>query len=305
MTAMAPARVAIAGASGLIGTAVSARLRGLGHEVTRLVRFREPAGAPDALYWRPDRGEIDADRLAGHHVVINLAGENIFGIWTRARKQRIRRSRLEGTSLLANTIASLPEPDRPRLLIMASAVGYYGDRPWDVPLTEDHPPGDTFLARVLVDMEAAAAPASRAGVPVAILRFAPVLDPDAVLLKAIALATRFGLGAALGNGGQPFPWVTRTEIADVVAFVMDRAELEGPVNVVAPENVSNAGFVDCVARVLNRPRFLRVPAPVVRLLGDLGKELLVGQYVVPQRLAAAGYEWRDPALEPALRRMLR
>lgn len=302
---MTPRRVAITGASGLIGTAVAARVRGLGHQVTRLVRSREAAQAPDAVYWRPDRGEIETDRLAGHDVVINLAGENIFGLWTRARKERIRRSRLEGATLLANSIASMPAAARPRLLILASAVGYYGDRPWNEPLAEDQPPGDTFLARVLVDMEAATSPASRAGVRVAILRFAPVLDPDAFLLRAISLATRFGLGAALGPGGQPFPWVTRAEIADVIPFVMDHPDLEGPVNVVAPEKASNAEFVDAVARVLNRPRFLRIPTPLVRLLGDFGDELLVGQWVVPQKLEAAGYDWRDPALEPALRRMLR
>jgi uncharacterized protein len=299
------ARVAVSGASGLLGTAVTARLRGLGHEVTRLVRSREAAAAPDAVFWRPARGEIEAGGLAGHDVVINLAGENIFGVWTRAKKERIRRSRIEGVTLLADTIASMAEPDRPALLIIASAVGYYGDRPWDEPLTEAAPPGDTYLARVLIDMEAATAPASGAGVRVVIPRFAPVLDPDAVLLRAIALATRLGLGAALGPGGQPFPWVTRAEIADVMAFLMDRPDLEGPVNVVAPDQVSNAEFVDTVARVLNRPRFLRIPTPVVRLLGDLGDELLVAQRVVPEKLEVAGYEWRDPALEPALRRLLR
>jgi uncharacterized protein len=297
-------RVAITGASGLIGTAVTARLRGLGHQVTRLVRSREAARAPDAVYWNPDRGEVDAAGLAGHAVVINLAGENIFGLWTPAKKERIRRSRLDGATLLANTLAAMPEADRPALFILASAVGYYGDRPWDEPLTEDRPPGDGFLARVLVDMELATAPAGGVGIRVVFLRFAPVVDPDAFLLSAIARATRFGLGAALGPGGQPFPWVTRAEIADIVPFVMDRPELDGPVNVAAPGQVSNAGFVDTVARVLNRPRFLRVPAPVVRLLGDFGDELLVGQRVVPRELTAAGYDWRDPELEPALRRML-
>jgi uncharacterized protein len=301
---MSPTRVAITGASGLLGTAVAARLRGLGHPITRLVRSREASGAPDASFWRPDRGEIDARGLAGHDVIINLAGENIFGLWTRARKERIRRSRLDGVTLLAGALEAMPQAERPSLLICASAVGFYGDRPWHEPLTEDEPPGDTFLARVLIDMEAAAAPAERAGVRVAFLRFAPVLDPDALLLRAMSLATRLGLGAALGPGGQPFPWVTRAEIADVVPFVMDRPDLAGPINVVGPELVSNAEFADAVARVLNRPRFLRVPTPVVKLLGEFGQELLVGQRVVPRKLEAAGYQWRDPALEPALRRML-
>lgn len=305
MDAPTPVRVAIAGESGLIGTAVSARLRGAGHRVTRLVRSREAAEAPDAVYWRPAAGEIDSAGLAGHDVVINLAGENIFGLWTDARKERIRRSRVDGVTLLASTIEAMAAADRPGLFIAASAVGYYGDRPWNETLTEDEPPGDTFLARVLVDMEAAAEPVGRAGVRVVMTRFAPVLDPDALLLRAISLASGLGLGAALGPGGQPFPWVTRAEIADVMLFVMDHPDIRGAVNVVAPEQISNAGFVDAVARVLNRPRFLRIPTPVVRLLGDLGDELLVGQRVVPRRLEAAGYEWRDPSLQPALMRMLR
>lgn len=301
---MTISRIAVTGASGLLGTALTARLKGLGHQVTRVVRSREAAEAPDALYWRPERGEIDRAGLAGHGAVVNLAGENIFGLWTPAKKERIRSSRLDGVRLLVEAIVALPPAERPEALVVASGVGYFGDRPWDEPLTEADPPGDTYLARVLVDMEAAAAVAREAGVRVVMPRFAPVVDPDAFLLQGIATATRLGLGAALGSGDQPFPWVTRAEIADVLAFLLERTELDGPVNVAAPEKVTNAEFVDAVARVLNRPRCLRVPAPLVRLAGDFGTELLVGQWVVPAKLEAAGYEWRDPALEPTLRRML-
>lgn len=297
-------RVAITGASGLIGTAVGDRLRDLGHGVTRLVRSRDAAQHADAVYWRPAAGEIDAPGLAGHDVVVHLAGENIFGLWTPAKKRRIRESRLEGTTLLARTLAEMAPAERPRTLLIASAVGYYGDRPPDEALTEDEPPGDTFLARVLVDMEAATAPARDAGVRVVMLRFAPVVDPDSFLLGALTPATRLGLGATVGSGSQPFPWVTTDEIAHVVPFVMQHADLEGPINVAAPQQVTNAEFVDTLARVLNRPRLLRVPAPLIRLLGDLGEELLVSQWVVPAKLEAAGYEWRDPNLEAALRRML-
>jgi uncharacterized protein len=301
---MTPMRVAIAGASGLIGTAVTDHLRKSGHEVTRLVRHSDATAQSDAVYWRPDSGEIDADALAGHQIIINLAGENIFGAWTPAKKRRIRESRLEGTTLLASTIERMADSHRPDLFIVASAVGFYGDRPWTEPLGEDSPPGDSFLARVLVDMEAAAATVERLGVRLVIPRFAPVVDPAAVLLRGIAMATRFGLGAALGPGGQPFPWVTLADVAGVVALAMARTDMQGPVNVVAPDHVTNAEFVDAVARVLNRPRFLRVPTPVVKLAGDLGKELLVGQLVVPGKLKSAGYEWQDPELDRALRRML-
>jgi uncharacterized protein len=297
-------RIAIAGASGFLGTAVTDRLRELGHHVTALVRSREAARAPDTVYWRPGEGEIDAAGLAGYDVVLNLAAESIFGLWTPAKKRRIRRSRLDGTSLLARTIAALPADDRPHTLMVASAVGFYGDRDRDQALTEDASPGDTFLARVLVEMEAATGPAAGAGVRVVMLRFAPVVDRGSPLLGGLVPATRLGLGATVGSGRQGFPWVTREEVAHVVPFILDHTELEGPVNVVAPQKTTNAEFVDTLARVLHRPRLLKVPAPLVRLLGDLGEDLLVDQWVVPARLQSAGYRWRDPELEPALRRML-
>jgi uncharacterized protein len=297
-------RIAITGASGLIGTAVTRRLENDGHTITRLVRSREAARAADALYWRPDRSDIDAVGLAGHEVVVNLAGENIFAFWTDDKKERIRRSRVDGTRLLARTMASLSGSDRPSLLINASAVGYFGDRPADEPLPEDASPGDTFMAGVVREWEAATSPASEAGIRVVMLRFSPVLDPEAFVLRSMALASRFGLGATLGSGDQPFPWVTRAEIANLVAFVIDRPDLEGPINVAAPDSVSNAEFVDTVARVVSRPRFLMIPSPLVRLLGGIGEEVLGGARVVPAKLEAAGYPWHDPALEPALRRML-
>jgi uncharacterized protein len=130
------------------------------------------------------------------------------------------------------------------------------------------------------------------------------MDPAATPLQAMTLATRMGLGATIGDGSQPFPWVTRDEIARVVAFIMAHPQVAGPVNVVAPDHVTNQEFADTLARVVNRPRFLQVPAPLVRALGDLGDELLIGAWVVPAALDAAGYPWYDPELEPALRRML-
>jgi uncharacterized protein len=303
--AVNPTRVAVTGASGLVGSAVVKGLERDGHTVTRLVRSRDAARASDALYWNPDRGEIDSAGLAGHGVVVNLAGENIFGLWTAAKKGRIRRSRVDGTRLLASTLADLPASDRPELMVNASAFGIYGNCPPDRPVTEDHPPADTFLAGVVRDWEAATGPAAEAGVRVAMLRFGLVLAPDALLLQGTTLSTRLGLGATLGSGEQPFPWTTRAEIAGVVSFVVGEPALRGPINVAAPDAVTHREFADTVARVLNRPRFLRIPSPVIRLLGQLGDELLRGSRMVPARLGAAGYAWRDPELEPALRRMLR
>jgi uncharacterized protein (TIGR01777 family) len=297
-------RIAITGASGLVGTAVSASLRAAGHSVTRVVRSREAAEADDAVYWRPSRGEIDRDGIAGHDAVINLAGENIFGIWTEAKKRRIRDSRVNGTRLMAETIAGLDDTVRPAVLIHTSGVDYYGDRPADQPMTEDGTGGDTFLARVCQAWEAAAEPAREAGVRVVALRSGLVLDPDALLLQAQDLTTRLGAGATFGDGRQVFPWVTLQDIAGVIRFVLDHEEISGPVNVVGREKVTNEEFADTVARVLRRPRALRVPAFALRMLGDLGELLLGGRWVVPEKLETHGYEWRDPALEPALRRML-
>lgn len=297
-------KIAITGSSGLIGKAVSARLESEGHRITRVVRSRDAAASEDALYWRPSDGEIDDAALAGHDVVINLAGENIFGLWTKAKKRRIRESRVGGTALMAQTIAGLGVTDRPKVMINPSAVGYYGDRPRDRRLTEDAEPADRFMARVCQDWEAATRPAAAAGVRVVITRFGLVLDPNALLFQGVTLATLLGLGAKIGDGQQVFPWVTRDEIADAMAFLLARDDLSGPVNVVAPDKVTNEEFADTVARVLHRPRFLTVPVAALRLLGELGDELAIGAWVAPDVLSRAGYEWRDPTLEGAVRRML-
>lgn len=296
--------IAITGSSGLVGSALTERLTAGGHTVTRVVRSRESATAPDAIYWKPANGEVDAEGVAAQDVVINLAGENIFGLWTPAKKERIHQSRVAGTRLLAETIGGLDVTRRPRLLINASAIGYYGDRPPDQALTEEAEPGESFMAHVVQDWEAATAPAAEAGVRVALTRFGLVLDPSGVLLRGMTLATRLGLGAKIGDGRRPFPWTTRDEIGRVVEFLLADEEVRGPVNVVAPERVTNETFADTVARVLHRPRVLRVPELALRMVGDLGDEMLTGAWVVPEKLAGAGYEWLDPSLEAALRRLL-
>lgn len=292
------------GSSGLIGTAVSERLRAEGHAVTRVVRSRQAAEADDALFWQPSTGEIDARALAGHDAVINLAGENIFGLWTPAKKRRIRESRVGGTRLLAETIAGLDDTARPRVLVNASAIGYYGDRPADRPMTEEAAPADRFMARVVRDWEAATRSAADAGVRVLMTRFGLVLDPNGLLLQGMATATFFGLGAKLGDGQQIFSWTTRAEIANALVFLLGHEALSGPVNVAAPDRVTNEEFADAVARVLNRPRFLAIPDFVLKLAGEIGDEISIGAWVVPEKLKAAGYVWRDPELEPALRRLL-
>jgi hypothetical protein len=307
-------KIAITGSSGLIGTAVTERLRDDGHTVTRMVRSRKAAEADDAFFWKPSTHELDVPALAGHDAIINLAGENIFGLWTAAKKQRIRESRVRGTELLSETIAGLDDTDRPDVLINASAIGYYGDRPADEPMTEEAIPADRFMARVVRDWEAATKPAADAGVRVIMARFGLVLDPEGLLLQGMTVSTLLGLGAKLGSGRQVFPWVTRAEIASVMAFLLAQEAdeetkaasqpLSGPVNVVAPEKVTNEEFADTVARVLNRPRFLAIPKFALRLIGELGDEISSGAWVVPAKLGTSDYTWRHPELEPALRDLL-
>lgn len=297
--------VAITGSSGLLGSAVTAALRERGDRVTRVVRSREAARAEDALFWEPSAGEIDDAALAGHDAVVNLAGENIAGVWTEAKKRRIYRSRVEGTRLLATTLAALSAERRPPVLVSASGAHYFGDRPPGEPMTEDSPPGEGFMADLVRDWEAAGQPARAAGVRTVHLRFGLVLARDALFLQASALATRLGLGATLGDGRQPLPWVTRDDVVGIILFALDHPELSGPVNAAAPESVTGREYADTLARVLGRPRLLRIPAFVLRLLGDLGTDVMLsGARVVPAKLERAGYAWRDPALEPALQRLL-
>ena len=299
-------KVAITGSSGLVGEAVVRALRDRGDHVTRVVRSREAATAEDALFWDPAEGAIDAEALGDHDAVVGLAGENIAGVWTHAKKARIRNSRVHGTRLLADTLAGLPADHRPGTFVSASGAHYFGDRPADRPLTEDDPPGTGFMAELVRDWEAAADPAREAGVRVVNLRFGVVLHPNALLLQATAAATRLGVGAVLGSGEQGFSWITRDDVVGAILFALDTPGLEGPVNTAAPERTTARDYADTLAKVLGRPRFLRIPSFAVEALGDLGSEvMLAGAWVVPRKLEEAGYGWRDPSLEPALRRLLR
>ncbi len=296
------ARIAMTAASGMIGRKVLGELRAGGHSVTRLVRSRQAARAPDAVFWRPASGEIDAAGLEGHDAVIHLSGENIQGLWTPAKKRRIYDSRVNSTRLLARTLAGLREP--PGAMLAASGSSYYGDRPPDQPMDESGPPGTTFLARVSVDNEAAADPARDAGIRVVHFRFAPVLSPDGGLLRFVLPWFRVGLGATLGDGHQLMPWVALDEIPRIVQFLLDHPTVGGPINVAAPGKTTNAEFTHTLARVLGRHAVLQAPEFLIRLLGDLGEDLLLETRVVPAKLQAAGYEFAFPELEAALRRML-
>ena len=302
MAGEAPAvrTVVISGASGLVGGALTTALELDGVRVVRLVR-RRPAPGGWEVGWDPGAGRIDAAGLEGADAVVHLAGESLAaGRWTAARKDAIRRSRVAGTQLIAETLARLPR--RPRVLLSASAVGYYGDR-GDETLTESSPPGTGFLADVCEEWEAATGPARDAGIRVVTPRFGMVLASEGGALPRMLTPFRLGVGGVIGSGDQWVSWIALTDLVAVLRFLMTADEVAGPVNAVAPQPVTNRAFTEALGRVLARPTFIPVPRFVVRLvLGELGEAvLLAGQRVLPARLAQARFPFRCPALDAALR----
>lgn len=297
-----PARVLVTGASGLIGATLVPFLTTGGHAVTRLVRNARPDTG--TIRWDPDAGTVDAAGLDGHDAVVHLAGESIAsGRWTPARKERIRQSRVRGTRLLAETLARLPHP--PRTLVSASAIGWYGDR-GDAIVDEDAAPGSGFLADVCREWEAASEPARVAGIRVVHVRLGVVLTPAGGALAQMLTPFRLGVGGRIGDGRQWMSWIGIDDAVGALHHALVTETLSGAVNAVAPDPVTNADFTKTLARVLRRPALLPVPAAAARLaFGEMADALLLASTRVrPARLAAAGYPFRTPTLEGALRRLL-
>ncbi len=298
-------RILISGASGLIGSALMRRCAEFGHQVLRLVR-NTPSPRADEISFDLQAGRIDRAGLeaAQLEAVVHLAGESIAtGRWTPSRKARIRQSRVEGTRLLAETLAALPTP--PKVFACASAIGYYGHR-GDEELEETSPAGVGFLPDVCREWEAATEPAARAGVRVVRMRFGMVLDASGGALAKMLPLFRLGLGGPIGNGRQYMSWITLDDAASAIESLVSSMTVDGPVNLVAPQPVANRQFARALGRVVRRPALLPVPAIAVRLLlGEMADALLLSSArVVPRRVLAAGFSFRDPQLEPALERLL-
>ncbi len=293
--------VAVTGATGLIGSALVAALEARGHQVVRLVR-RAPK-FPTDRHFDPLVSALDEGALEGFDAVIHLAGETIAQRWTKGAKERIWRSRVVGAHMLVRAISKLER--RPKVFISASAVGYYGPRDDEV-ITEEEGPGTGFLARLCQEWEEATAAASQLGVRVAVARLGIVLSAKGGALGRMLPLFRRGLGAVLGSGEQYVSWVAIDDVVDAFLWLLEREDMSGPFNVTAPEPVRFKELAQTLARVLGRPAFLRVPAPLLLLLmGEMAKEaLLSGQRVVPQRLTSAGFQFRFPQLEGALRHLL-
>jgi uncharacterized protein (TIGR01777 family) len=298
---VAPMKVAITGSSGLIGAALAASLGTGGHEVTKLVRSGADPAAGRFL-WDPSAGTLDQRALEGAGAVVHLAGESVAGRWTAAKKRRILESRVEGTRLLSETLARMESP--PRVMVCASAIGFYGKHT-DGPVDETHAGGDDFLAGVVRAWEAACEPAREAGVRVVNTRFGVVLTPAGGALKPMLVPFRLGAGGRLGSGRQDFSWVAIDDVVGAVVHALATPDLAGPVNVTAPDPVTNAEFARTLSRVLRRPALLPAPAWAVRAaLGEFSQEVLTGARALPRRLLESGYDFRYPQLEPALRHLL-
>ncbi|MHB1095781.1 MAG: TIGR01777 family oxidoreductase [Gemmatimonadaceae bacterium] len=288
-------RIGVTGASGFLGQRLVPALRAQGHEVARIGR-----GAESDIQWNPSAGTIDVARCSGIDAFVHLAGANVGERWTPAQRRAIRDSRVNGTTLMARTIAALSP--RPHVLVCASAVGIYGDA-GDAVLDESSPSGSDFLADVGREWEAAADPARQAGVRTVHLRFGVVLSRRGGALARMLPFFRVGGGGRLASGRQWMSWIAMEDAVGAAQFALERETLVGAVNAVAPTPVTNSEFTETLARVVHRPAPFPVPAFALNLMfGEMAQgTLLASQRVIPRQLLAAGYAFRHTTLEPALR----
>ncbi|HTZ94508.1 MAG TPA: TIGR01777 family oxidoreductase [Streptosporangiaceae bacterium] len=292
-------RVAITGSTGLIGTALAQDLAGSGANVIRLIR-RAPANAGE-LRWDPSapEGGLSPDALDGVDAVVHLSGAPVAsGRWTPARKQELRASRIESTSVIIRAMLAAPKP--PPVLIAGSAIGWYGDT-GDRTVDETAPNGSGFLAMLVRDWEAATAPASAAGIRVANVRSGIVLSSRGGILPRLMLPFRLGLGGKFGDGRQYISWITLSDHIRAVRFLLERSDLSGAVNLTAPAPATNAELTKALAAYLHRPALFAVPSGALRLaLGEVSTELLGSCRALPARLEQAGFTFEYPAIGPAL-----
>ena len=294
--------VLISGASGLVGSALIPALVSRGDRVIRLVRHPAAPGAPE-IEWHPG-SLLDPEALEGFDAIIHLAGESVFGRWTAAKKKAIYDSRVLGAQTISDAIAGCQRA--PQIFLSASAIGYYGSRA-DEPLDEDSSNGEGFLAEVAREWEGATAAARRAGARVVNLRFGVVLSTQGGALQKMLPPFRFGLGGRMGDGKQWFSWISIVDAIGAILFALDQERVRGPLNLVAPDPVTNQDFAKTLGRVLHRPAIFPVPTFIPRLV--FGKEMTdetfsASQRVIPAKLAATGYNFRYPELEAALRTLL-
>jgi uncharacterized protein (TIGR01777 family) len=294
-------KILIAGASGLVGSALSQRLQADGDEVTRLVRKGSGTGE---IEWHPNQDEIDPADLNGFDAIINLAGENIAeGRWTDDKKRRIHDSRVNGTHLLAEAIVKLIP--KPHVFLCASATGFYGDRGTEI-LDEQSESGGGFLAGVCREWERACDPAANANVRVVNLRFGPIIAKAGGMMAKMLTPFKMGVGGKVGSGKQFISWVAIDDAVGAMILALKDESIRGPLNVVSPNPVTNEEFTRTLGEALSRPTALTIPAFAARLtFGEMADEmLLVSQRVIPKRLSEAKYSFEYPTLRDAFNRYL-
>ncbi|WP_328725023.1 TIGR01777 family oxidoreductase [Streptomyces sp. NBC_00259] len=294
-------RIAVTGSTGLIGTALVRSLREDGHEVVRLVR-RAPRAA-DEVEWDPARQHVDAAGLIGCEAVVHLAGAGVGEQrWTAAYKKEIRDSRVLGTAAIAEAVASLEEP--PRVLVCGTAVGYYGDT-GDRAVDESAPPGAGFLPSVCEEWEDAAAPAEEAGIRVAFARTGLVVAREGGAWGRLFPVFRAGLGGRLGKGRQFWSFISLHDEVAALRHIVDTDTLSGPVNLTAPDPLTNREVTAAMGRVLRRPTLFTVPPIALRVyLGDFAEDVLGSQRVLPAKLLESGFTFSHPSIEEAIRAAL-
>lgn len=295
-----PLRIAITGASGMIGTALTIFLSCAGNEVQALVR-RTPQPESQEIFWDPTHRELDRTSMESLDAVVHLAGENIGSAkWTARRKEEILNSRREGTRFLCETLAALQHP--PKVLVCSSAIGFYGNREAE-DLSEESSPGKGFLAEVCQAWEGATEPARKAGIRVVNVRTGIVLTSLGGALARMLSPFRMGVGGVIGSGQQWISWISMEDLIGVYHYLIHNAGISGPVNATAPNPVSNREFTKVLGRVLGRPTLIPLPSSAVKALyGEMGEVLLLeGQKVLPAKLSTSGFSFLYPDLESALR----
>ncbi len=293
-------RIAVAGASGLIGGALVRSLAADGHEVVRLVR-RAPRDAYE-VRWDPERGDVDPAGLSGCDAVVNLAGAGVGDRrWTQEYKERVRRSRVRGTAALAEAVAALPERERPRVFVNGSAIGFYGET-GERAVDESAPAGRGFLPEMCVAWEGAAEPARTAGVRTVFTRTGLVVAGRGGAWGRLFPLFRAGLGGRLGDGRQYWSFIALHDEVAAIRHLLDRDDLSGPFNLTAPQPRTNREITAAMGRVLHRPTLFAVPAPVLRVaLGEMAGDVLGSQRVLPKRLLESGFSFAFPEVEEAIR----
>ena len=293
-------RTAITGVSGLVGAHLRSFLDAEGHSVIPIGRGPGNGG----IHWDPSKDEIEASRLDGIDAVVHLAGENIGSSrWTAGRKEKILLSRIDGTSLISKTIVSLKAP--PRVLISASAVGYYGDC-GDRIITENHPAGSGFLADVCVQWESACEPARQAGIRVVNIRNGVVLSSKGGAIPKMLPPFRLGIGGPIAGGKQYVSWIHLHDLARAILALIVDEKISGPVNMTSPNPVTNSELTRAIASVIHRPAIMPIPAFAIRaIFGQMGQETVIqGQRVKPTVLQGMGFEWEYADIIAALKKEL-